>query len=290
MAMLGTGAADADAVPELPPVKPTKVTLQLVLKNSYTKAMLGDYDHLSAEEVYDKAQKLKALHLEWQNIAEIANLEPFEGTEILYLQHNLIERIEGLDFMPKLQFLALQHNRIEVIENLCQLRELEFLDLSQNRISNLHVAELPQSLQILRLTGNPCTALPDYFEQLKSNLPELVYLDGKSLDTETEPNDISNVGDSTGIAPEVQLTSGERGLGAYYRKDEMREGMAASIEDQIQAYSTESLADVEGFDACVADAVKRSEGRRKNLEEQLSAVKQAMARAERAEPCVHESG
>jgi hypothetical protein len=275
--------APAEVPEPLPLPKPNKISLQLALKNSFTKAELGDYDQLSAEEVYEKALQLKTLHLEWQHIAEMANLEPFENVEVLYMQYNRIERIEGLDFMPKLQFLALQHNRIEFLENLRHLSELEFLDLSGNLISDLDVAELPRKLGILNLLENPCTAEQGYKERILAKLPDLAYLDKVQL---VDDGDHGAAGGSSGsalagcLADEQQLSAGEKGLGAYYRKDELQTGLAANIKDQIEAYGTESLADADGFSRRIDSAVKRSEDRRKNLEEQLTVVKRAMARAD----------
>lgn len=261
-----------------PQPKAQKINLQLVMKASLTKEELGDYDKLSFEEVLEKAQGLKTLHLEWQNIAEIASLEPFEATEVLYLQYNRIEHIEGLDFMPKLQFLALQHNQIKAVENLLQLRELEFLDLSGNQIVELDAKELPRSINILNLKGNPCTKHLDYREKLLARLPELLYLDGDALEADTSASGLPSLG-LDGGQEELELTAGEKGLGAYYRREELQEGLRSSTADQIQAYSTEVLADVDGFSGCVDSAVKRSEGRRRNLQEQLTAVKQAHAKA-----------
>jgi Leucine-rich repeat (LRR) protein len=264
---------------ELPPKKPEKITLELALKSSCSKADLGDYDKLSTEELYEKAQSLKTLHLEWKNIGAISKLEPFENVEILYLQHNMIERIDGLDFMVNLTFLALQHNRIKAVENLLDLRGLEVLDLSNNQISDLDVTELPQSIQVLRLTANPCTEVPDYGDRLRAHLPDLAHLDGKDL-----IDDIGGAIESLTInatdSSEVQLRAGEKGLSAYYRKDEMRDGMTANIHEQIEGYSIEALADVDDFSRRIGDAVKRSEGRRKQIDEQLAAVKKAMVKAE----------
>jgi len=269
-------------VPVEPPQKPTKITLQLALGCSSVKADLGDYNKLSAEEVYEKAQCLKTLHLEWQNIVEIANLDPLESVEVLYLQYNRIEHIEGLDGMPKLQFLALQGNRIENIENLEHLSELEFLDLSCNRINSFAVAELPKSIAILNLKENPCATAPDHQERLQAHLPDLAYLDGIQLQEDDALAGVASSGPHAlaGSSADVQLDASDQGLSAYYRKDGLQLGMAANIEEQIQAYGCEALGDVDGFTEQTDAAVKRSEWRRKGVEEQLTLVKQAMARTD----------
>eukprot|EP00929_Paragymnodinium_shiwhaense_P030071 TRINITY_DN17101_c0_g4_i3.p1 TRINITY_DN17101_c0_g4~~TRINITY_DN17101_c0_g4_i3.p1 ORF type:complete len:131 (-),score=32.15 TRINITY_DN17101_c0_g4_i3:160-552(-) len=62
---------------------------------------------------------------------------------------------------------------------------------------------------------------------------------------------------------EVALTGGEQGLGAYYRKDELRTGLAASVQGKIQAYSVEALADVENIGNRVNEAVERSRMRQR---------------------------
>jgi len=61
------------------------------------------------------------------------------------------------------------------------------------------------------------------------------------------------------------LLATEQGLGAYYRKGEMRSTVAASIKERIDQYCEEALADVEGFDQQVEDAAARSKARREGL-------------------------
>jgi len=287
----GADPAEPPAVEEFlqPVLKPTKISLQLALTNSLTKAELGDYQKLSAEEVYEKAQSVKTLHLEFQNICEIAKLDFFESCDVLYLQYNRIEVLEGLDFMPKLQFLALQHNRIQVVENLEHLSELEFLDLAGNLVADFNVAELPKRINILNLKDNPCSNSADYLslqERLRAHLPDLAYLDGVALDGDSELARSLGSGALEGARPgtassaQVQLDAGEKGLSAYDRKDEMQLGLASSIEDQIQAYCTEAGADVDSFSRRIETAVSRSEGRRKHVEEQISTAKKDLAIAE----------
>merc|ERR1719158_1478496 len=112
----GAESEDLDAFE--PEVRPQRVSLKLALTNSLTQAELGDYDSLTEDEVLKLAREVKTMHLEWQYIEEISNLDAFDALETLYMQGNRITRIEGLESLPSLQFLALQRNRIASVENL----------------------------------------------------------------------------------------------------------------------------------------------------------------------------
>jgi len=171
-----------------PDSEPSRISLRLALEGSIPKVELGDYETLSGEAILDLVASLKSVHLEWRNILEIRNLEPFDRCESLYLQYNRIRRIENLDALNNLTFLALQANQIERVEHIRHLRKLEFLDLSQNRISALDPMELPPPcLFILNLKGNPVSDAGGYSaEVLMQWLPNLVTLDGVDLYPEEE--------------------------------------------------------------------------------------------------------
>merc|ERR1711879_184755 len=117
---------------------------------------MGEFEAMDADAALEKARTLKQIRLEFLGIAEIENLDAFDEAEVLYMQHNRIPRIEGLESMLRLQFLALHGNQISVVENLRHLRELVFLDLSKNKIEDFDLRELPASIRILRMHGNPC--------------------------------------------------------------------------------------------------------------------------------------
>ena len=67
-----------------------------------------------------------------------------------------------MESLKNLMFLTLASNKIKQIEGLAHFKKLGFLDLSDNLITSFDIDELPQSLTILNLSGNPCTDLPDY--------------------------------------------------------------------------------------------------------------------------------
>lgn len=254
--------------PELfePEARIKLVSLKLVMESSLTKSELDEYNDLPTEGALERARTLKTLHLEWQNIGEIAMLEPFEMADVLYMQYNRIERIEGLECLPNLQFLALQHNRIVKVENLTCLTVLECLDLSKNQIETLEENELPETINMLNLKENPCTVVPGYSERLSARLPDLGYLDGEEINSFA-----ATTGGSTGAATDFntaspELLAGEKGLSAYWRKDELQSAGEADIADRIEAYSIEALADVDGFSRQVEDASERSKVRRGKME------------------------
>ncbi|OQS07953.1 leucine-rich repeat-containing protein 46 isoform X1 [Thraustotheca clavata] len=123
--------------------------------------------------------KRSVLRLDWLNVSKIENLDAFTHIRELYLQHNLIAVIENLEFHLNLSFLALAHNRITRIENINRLPHLKFLDVSYNQIEELDLDELPQSLLVLRVTGNPWADSRDNYAQICfDHLPNLLQCDG----------------------------------------------------------------------------------------------------------------
>lgn len=75
------------------------------------------------------------------------------------------------------RFLALAGNRIRKIQNLKVLKQLKFLDLSFNCIENCDADQLPLSLFVLSLKGNPCTSDEGYRNNVTQTLPNLKELD-----------------------------------------------------------------------------------------------------------------
>eukprot|EP00405_Crypthecodinium_cohnii_P051077 CAMPEP_0206605720 /NCGR_PEP_ID=MMETSP0325_2-20121206/50645_1 /ASSEMBLY_ACC=CAM_ASM_000347 /TAXON_ID=2866 /ORGANISM="Crypthecodinium cohnii, Strain Seligo" /LENGTH=308 /DNA_ID=CAMNT_0054121441 /DNA_START=181 /DNA_END=1107 /DNA_ORIENTATION=- len=252
-----------------PEPRPKTITMRLVLERSLSKAELAEYDALDEGDAFDKVRSLKTIRCDWSNIGEISSLEPFEAAEVLYLQYNRIPRIENLDCLPRLQFLALQGNQITAIENLDRLTELEVLDLSKNYIGDLDEEELPTSINILNLKENPCTEVDNYKARLLKRLPDLLRLDGEDIGDRMEEALKESVAPTLGslTGSNEVLTSTEKGLGAYWKKGQMQSSMQADMKERIEAFSMESLADVQGFDRRLAEATARSVARRKSLEE-----------------------
>ncbi|KAM4033848.1 leucine-rich repeat-containing protein 46 [Anomaloglossus baeobatrachus] len=132
----------------------------------------------------DVSQALLHLHtvrLDREGITTLQNLEMVKEVHSLYLQENLIKKIENVDALKNLRFLSLSWNKVEEIQNIRCLTSLQFLDISHNLIKNLDAGELPQSLVILNLTGNPCTKAKDYRQQVLKALPVIQQLDGETL-------------------------------------------------------------------------------------------------------------
>ncbi|GAB1610516.1 leucine-rich repeat-containing protein 46-like, partial [Argonauta hians] len=132
------------------------------------------------KEVLDAVSKISHLQLDGESI-ELIDFIHFIDQAVLtniYLQNNKIQHIRSLEGLNNLQLLDLSNNDIEVIENLSTLSQLAFLDLSHNYIGNVDIDELPQSLMILHLKGNPCYNQPDYRGRIIQDLPNLTELDG----------------------------------------------------------------------------------------------------------------
>eukprot|EP00746_Dinoflagellata_sp_MGD_P009380 gnl/MRDRNA2_/MRDRNA2_119053_c0_seq1.p1 gnl/MRDRNA2_/MRDRNA2_119053_c0~~gnl/MRDRNA2_/MRDRNA2_119053_c0_seq1.p1 ORF type:complete len:321 (+),score=71.24 gnl/MRDRNA2_/MRDRNA2_119053_c0_seq1:59-964(+) len=258
-----SGADPVDDLLDDATEKSRKIGMQMVLENSILPEGLGDYSKLTVDGLMEKAAQLTTLHLEWMRIDEISNLEAFTGAQTMYLQYNRIEIIGGLHDLVGLQFLALQHNRIKKIENLKHLAQLQFLDLSFNKIQDLDEKEIPLSVGLLSLKGNPCTRESNYKERVVACLPDLEMLDGIELN-------IPEIEDGDALPLElhdVNVTRPASSSGnAYSRKGDMHESASASISEQIERYSREVLADVHGFESTVEGIVARSVERRKEEE------------------------
>lgn len=160
-------------------------------------------ENWTTESMSEALRSLHTVRLDREQLTAIDNLEGFEATKSLYLQQNRIKNIENLDHLLNLRFLTLAQNQIQKLKNLRSLQRLQFLDVSDNQIDNLETGELPPSLIILHLTGNPCTNNTSYRETVLKALPGLRKLDGEpisdygALDMEEEENPTSSDADSS---------------------------------------------------------------------------------------------
>ena len=117
------------------------------------------------------------IHLEWQDISEIDNLELFSNIRSLYLQYNLIIKIENLEFLTSLEFLSLEGNKITYISGLTTLFNLMYLNLANNQIVLLNLSEIPKDIAILKIGGNPCTEDVSYRKEVINCFKYLEELD-----------------------------------------------------------------------------------------------------------------
>eukprot|EP00930_Biecheleria_cincta_P054996 TRINITY_DN41369_c0_g1_i1.p1 TRINITY_DN41369_c0_g1~~TRINITY_DN41369_c0_g1_i1.p1 ORF type:complete len:279 (+),score=71.36 TRINITY_DN41369_c0_g1_i1:87-923(+) len=265
--MAAAAGEDTEELQLWDPAEPPKqITLRLIMEKSLTKDELQKYDALPAEGALERVQALKSLHLQWLGIGEIAGLEPFESAEVLYLQANRLQRIEGLESLSRLQFLALQMNQITVVENLLCLPDLEFLDLSSNRIAELDCQQLPQKINMLNLRENACTRSKDYKSRLLARLPDLYTLDGVDLEEAQQPAGSTAAREAAEQGALPDAADDNRGLAAYWKRDQLQAGMTADMKDRIEAYSLEALAEAgDELSRRVEDAAARSRARREAM-------------------------
>ncbi|CAG9335787.1 unnamed protein product [Blepharisma stoltei] len=155
-----------------------KICTDLILKLNLTST---EQETLGREEQIEKVMQSYILHLEWQNIIEIDNLELYSHIKYLHLQYNLIEKIQNLEFMINLEFLTLEGNKITYIQGLKTLKNLLYLNLANNQIILLSTEEIPNDISILKLNGNPCASESEYRETLIKALPYLDELDGSAV-------------------------------------------------------------------------------------------------------------
>ncbi|XP_001372533.1 leucine-rich repeat-containing protein 46 [Monodelphis domestica] len=146
---------------------------------------------------------LQTVRLDGEGIGYIGNLEGLQALHSLYLQENEIERIENLDCLPSLRYLTLAGNKIQQVENLHGLPQLQLLDLSHNQIATLQLAELPQNLLVLSLSGNGCTKQNGYRKMVIESLPQLLDLDGETVPGWEDPKEEDKVTDIQDEFPEL---------------------------------------------------------------------------------------
>ncbi|CAH6775992.1 leucine-rich repeat-containing protein 46 [Phodopus roborovskii] len=153
------------------------ITEALITKRNLT---FPEDEDLS-EKMVRTLDELETVRLDREGITSIRNLEGLRNIHSLYLQSNKIQRIENLSCITSLRFLSLAGNQIKQVENLLDLQYLQFLDLSENLIEMLKLDELPQSLLILNLCGNPCTNQNGYRKMVIGALPLLLDLDKQPI-------------------------------------------------------------------------------------------------------------
>ena len=104
--------------------------------------------------------------------------------QILYLQNNLIRKIENLHHLKNLWYLNLAINSIDRIEGLEGCEGLRKLDLTLNFIGDItcvRALRKNMKLELLYLTGNPCTDVEGYRAYVVQQLPHLLTLDGDDV-------------------------------------------------------------------------------------------------------------
>ncbi|KAK1159077.1 leucine-rich repeat-containing protein 46-like [Acipenser oxyrinchus oxyrinchus] len=158
-------------------VRPVYISVSLIVKRNLATST----EKQKAEEIIESLMGLETVRLDRENLSAIGNLECLGPVHSLYLQHNNIKKIENLEFLSNLRFLTLAGNKICKTENLKSLEKLGFLDLSDNLIDHLALGEMPKSLFILNLKGNPCVKEKGYRDRVAAALPCLKELDGQSV-------------------------------------------------------------------------------------------------------------
>ncbi|XP_060554900.1 leucine-rich repeat-containing protein 46-like [Ruditapes philippinarum] len=166
--------------------KTARLSLHLICKRHLpTEAQKGDQD-----EIVEALNQITHLRLDRERIGEIDSLELLgDMCTNIYLQHNRIEKIQNLECLKNVTFITLANNRIREIENLRHLRKLVFLDLSENQISAVDKDEIPSSVIILNLQGNPCTKYPHYRLNMIRDVPKLKQLDLSAISS-SEKRDV----------------------------------------------------------------------------------------------------
>ncbi|XP_067934718.1 leucine-rich repeat-containing protein 46-like [Watersipora subatra] len=162
---------------ELKPVETISLSL-------LARRCISVYKNVRPEQIMEMLNEVTHVRLDRENIKRIDGLELLgQCVRNLYLQHNEIDEIAGLETLTQLRFLTLSHNKIKEICNLKNTK-LGFLDLSHNSIDHLDVDELPASLVILNLEGNPCQLQSGYRGSILKRCHKLSQLDDELLTVE----------------------------------------------------------------------------------------------------------
>ena len=112
------------------------------------------------------------LHLNSNEISEIANLGELKNLKVLYLDSNRISEITNLDNLKKLEDLDLSINQISEIKNLDNLENLHVLYLSSNQINEIKNLNDLKNLHVLHLSSNQISEIKNL-----NNLKNLYTLD-----------------------------------------------------------------------------------------------------------------
>uniref|UniRef100_A0A2C9KYD9 U2A'/phosphoprotein 32 family A C-terminal domain-containing protein n=1 Tax=Biomphalaria glabrata TaxID=6526 RepID=A0A2C9KYD9_BIOGL len=179
--------------------KPVCLSLHLIV----LRHLPPESSEWSHEEIIKELNKKRRIRLDRENIGQIDSCELLSADVThLYLQFNKISKIENLECLPNLQVLILSENKITTIENIDHLNKLVFLDVSnkgdreqqwaryelgiikttkQPASHPPSVENLPQSIIILNLSGNPCVSQSSYKSNIIKRLPKLKHLDGAEI-------------------------------------------------------------------------------------------------------------
>lgn len=170
------------------------------------------------DDLVEKIIHLTHVRLDRAELTTVPRIDFLPRLTNLYLHHNNITLMKNLECLPHLRFLSLAFNKISNIEGIQKLHELGFLDLSKNCIEHLDVTELPQSIVIVNLFGNPCTNNHGYRQSIESYLENVKSLDnvpfqtnesssdGEEDNDEDEINQTGNVGTSAINKPSAMLS------------------------------------------------------------------------------------
>ncbi|XP_043286857.1 dynein axonemal assembly factor 11 [Venturia canescens] len=149
-----------------------RITLDLIRKRAeHNEGEIGSLEEISLHQ--ENIEKIEVLNQNCRNL------------KILLMQNNLISKIENLNMLKRLEYLNLAINNIEVIENLEGLESLQKLDLTVNFIGDLRSVDRlrhNKNLEILYLTGNPCTDYTGYREFVVATLEQLSELDATKIE------------------------------------------------------------------------------------------------------------
>uniref|UniRef100_A0A3B1JE72 Dynein regulatory complex subunit 3 n=1 Tax=Astyanax mexicanus TaxID=7994 RepID=A0A3B1JE72_ASTMX len=145
-----------------------------------------EYKILQIDHLWEFTSLTK-LQLNNNSIEKIQGLEKL--TNLLWLlSFNKIKMIEGLEALVKLQTLSLSNNQIPAIEKMDTLEHLEILSLGENVISqidNVIYLRRFKNLRSLNLARNPICQETNYKIFVVAYLPDLVYLDFRLVDEQT---------------------------------------------------------------------------------------------------------
>mmetsp|Transcript_46216 Transcript_46216/g.105422 ORF Transcript_46216/g.105422 Transcript_46216/m.105422 type:complete len:326 (+) Transcript_46216:71-1048(+) len=262
----------------------TELTFHAVLQNNVSERIARDIDE---EEVFGKVMALETVHLEWLYLARLHPppvVTSLRNCRVLFLQHNRLRKVEGIAGFQSLEFLALQSNFLTDFSGIERLPSLVFLDLRDNFIESEDPSKLPsESLQILKLKGNPIANDEGFVKQLWKVLPVLSELDREEDPREMSRPSSSYLGRSMTLSSMRELEEDDQeedGAALRHKRWDAQKSALDStqseVKDALEDYVMESQMDGEEMGMRVADMQRRSLQRRREAQEIANQGEQRM--------------
>ncbi|XP_014253537.1 leucine-rich repeat-containing protein 56 [Cimex lectularius] len=157
---------------------------------------------------------LKELDLDNSNINSLRELgAELGGLQVLRINKCRLESLDGILSFKNLSEFSASNNYITNIGLVGQLEHLRYFDISRNFIQDwkqLSFLKTCDRLEHLRFEGNPGSKFTSYQAEVKKMLPNLVTLDGITLDPQDNTTNEENNLENSSFNPTIESEKRER--------------------------------------------------------------------------------